>query len=161
MLAVQSCPTLCDPLDCSLPGSYVHGIFQVSILEWVAISFSRESSWFRDWTRVSHIVGRFFTNDRNESQKLAYQSSKHEAFSPICVADITYVVGSTHSTINPIPSSAQLRLGIQDATVWTLKSRPAPSLFDCESLGKILNSQRHSFLICTMWTSVPIYLAIF
>ena len=41
MLAVQSCPTLCDPMDCSLPGSFVHGILQARILEWVAISFSR------------------------------------------------------------------------------------------------------------------------
>ena len=36
----QSCPTLCDPMDCSLPGSSVHGIFQARTLEWVAISFS-------------------------------------------------------------------------------------------------------------------------
>ena len=37
----QSCPTLCDPMDCSLPGSSVHGVFQARVLEWVAISFSR------------------------------------------------------------------------------------------------------------------------
>ena len=40
----QSCPTLCDPVDCNLPGSSVHGILQARILEWVAISFSRGSS---------------------------------------------------------------------------------------------------------------------
>ena len=40
----QSCPTLCDPVDCSPPGSSVHGILQARILEWVAISFSRKSS---------------------------------------------------------------------------------------------------------------------
>ena len=40
----QSCPTLCDPMDCSLPGSSVHGILQARILEWVAVSFSRGSS---------------------------------------------------------------------------------------------------------------------
>ncbi|CAI9158321.1 unnamed protein product [Rangifer tarandus platyrhynchus] len=40
----QSCPTLCDPMDCSLPGSFVHGIFQARILEWVAISFSMFTS---------------------------------------------------------------------------------------------------------------------
>ena len=57
----QSCPTLCDPMDCSLPGFSVHGIFQASVLEWVAISFSRGSSHPRDWTQVSHIVGRCFT----------------------------------------------------------------------------------------------------
>ena len=40
----QSCPTLCDPMDCRLPGSTIHGIFQARVLEWVAISFSRGSS---------------------------------------------------------------------------------------------------------------------
>ena len=38
----QSCPTLCDPMDCSLPGFSVHRIFQASVLEWVAISFSKD-----------------------------------------------------------------------------------------------------------------------
>ena len=57
----QSCLTLCDPMDCSLPGSSVHEIFQARILEWVAISFSRGSSRPRDQTWVSHIAGRFFT----------------------------------------------------------------------------------------------------
>ena len=37
---VHSCPTLCDPMDCSLPGSSAHGIFQARVLEWVAIAFS-------------------------------------------------------------------------------------------------------------------------
>ena len=54
------CPTLCDPMDCSLPGSSLHGILQANILEWVAISFSRGSSQPRDRTWVSHIVGRCF-----------------------------------------------------------------------------------------------------
>ena len=49
----QSCPTLCDPMDCSLPGSSVHGILQATTLEWVAISFSRGSSQPGDQTRVS------------------------------------------------------------------------------------------------------------
>ena len=57
----QSCPTLCNPMDCSLPGSSVHGIFQARIQEWVAISFSRGSSQLRDQTQVSCIVGRHFT----------------------------------------------------------------------------------------------------
>ena len=54
----QSCPTLCDPVDCSLPGFFVHGILQARILEWFTISFSRGSSQPRDGTRISHIVGR-------------------------------------------------------------------------------------------------------
>ena len=53
----QSCLTLCDSMDCSPPGSSVHGILQARILEWVAISFSRGSSRPRDWTQVSHIAG--------------------------------------------------------------------------------------------------------
>ena len=57
----QSCLTLCDPLDCSLPGSSVHGIFQEIVLEWIAISFSRGSSEPRDRTQVSRIVDRRFT----------------------------------------------------------------------------------------------------
>ena len=57
----QSCPTLCDPMDCSLPGSSVHGIFQAGTQVWVTISFSRGSSQPRDRTQVSCLVGRHFT----------------------------------------------------------------------------------------------------
>ena len=57
----QSCRTLCNPMDCSLQGSSVHGIFQARGLEWVAISFSRRSSRPRDQTQVSRIAGRGFT----------------------------------------------------------------------------------------------------
>ena len=57
----QSCPTLCDPMDCSLPGSSVHGIFHAIVLEWIAISFSRGSSQPRDQTQVSCVVDRRFT----------------------------------------------------------------------------------------------------
>ena len=57
----QLCPTLCNPMDYSPPGSSTPGIFQTRILEWVAISFSRGSSWPRDQTLVSHIAGRLLT----------------------------------------------------------------------------------------------------
>ena len=57
----QSCLTLCDPMDCSPPGSSVHGILQTTILGWVAISLSRESSQPSNQTQVSHTAGRFFT----------------------------------------------------------------------------------------------------
>ena len=56
----QSCPTLCDPVDCNLRGFSVHGILQARILEWIAISFSRGSFQPRDQTRVSRIGGRRF-----------------------------------------------------------------------------------------------------
>ena len=61
VLVTWACPTLCDPMDCSLPSSSVHGILQARILEWVVIPFSRGSSWPRDWTWVFHIISRFFT----------------------------------------------------------------------------------------------------
>ena len=61
VLVTRSCLTLCDPMDHSLPVSSVHGILQARILEWVAIAFSRGSSWPRDQTQVSCIAGRFFT----------------------------------------------------------------------------------------------------
>ena len=60
-LVAQLCLTLCDPMDCGLPGFYVHGIFQARILEWVAISFSSGSSWPRDQIQVSCISDRCFT----------------------------------------------------------------------------------------------------
>ena len=60
-LAAKFCPTLCDPMDCSLPGSSVHGILQARILEWVAISFSRGSSWSRIEPASPALAGRFFT----------------------------------------------------------------------------------------------------
>ena len=61
VLVAPSCPTLCDPMDCTPPGSSVHGILQARILEWVTIPFSRGSSRPRDQTWVSHAAGKFFT----------------------------------------------------------------------------------------------------
>ena len=63
MLAAQSRPTLCNPMDCSLPGSSVHGMLQARILEWVAMPLSKGSSspWDRTW--ISHIVGRFLPSE--------------------------------------------------------------------------------------------------
>ena len=61
VVVAQSCPILCNPIDCSLPGSSVHGILQARVLEWVAFPFSRGSSPPRDRTQVSRIAGGFFT----------------------------------------------------------------------------------------------------
>ena len=63
-MRAKSCLSLCDPMDCSLPGSFVHGILQARILEWVAMPSSRGSSWPRGWTCISWgscIAGGFFT----------------------------------------------------------------------------------------------------
>ena len=59
VLVTQSCSTLCDSMDSTLPGSSVHGILQARILEWGPIPF-RGFSQPRDWTQVSRSAGRFF-----------------------------------------------------------------------------------------------------
>ena len=61
VLVAQLCLTLCDPMNCGLPGFPVHGIIQARIREWTAIPFSRGSSRPRDRTLVSCVAGRFFT----------------------------------------------------------------------------------------------------
>ena len=70
----QSYLTLCDPVDCSTPGSSVHGILKARIVEWIAMSSSRESSWPRVWTHVSHLAGRFFTTESAGKLKAALWS---------------------------------------------------------------------------------------
>ena len=67
VLVTQSCPTLCNPMDCTLPGFFVHGILQARILEWVAIPFSRGSSQPKDQTQISCITGYLY--------HLSYQGS--------------------------------------------------------------------------------------
>ena len=61
VLVAQSCLTYCNPMDSSPPGFSVHGILQARIFEWVAIPFSRRSSWPWNRTQVSCIANRFFT----------------------------------------------------------------------------------------------------
>ena len=63
MLLLLQCLTLCDPMDSSLPGSSVHGISQPRILEWVAVSFFRISSWPKDRIHISFLAGKFFNTE--------------------------------------------------------------------------------------------------
>ena len=72
-VCAPSCPTLGNPIDCSPPGSSVHGIFQARILKWVAISFSRGSSWPRNRTSVSCVS----CIDRCVLYQLSHQGSPH------------------------------------------------------------------------------------
>ena len=79
VIVPQSCLTLCDPMDCRLPGFSVHGILQARILEWVAISFSRGSFPPRGQTRVSYIsctAGKFFT--------VSITLQHHKPLCPLC-----------------------------------------------------------------------------
>ena len=99
----QSCPTLCDPVDCNVLGFSVHGILQARILEWIAISFSRGSSQPRDRIQVSHIGGRRFNllmKVKEESGKvglkLSIQKTKIMASGPITSWQID---GETKETV--------------------------------------------------------------
>ena len=86
-VCAQSCPTLCNPTDSSLPGSSVRRTFQARILKWVAISSSRGSSQARDQTHVSCIAGGFFTAEPpGKPQKAVERASQRDGsrdlFSP-------------------------------------------------------------------------------
>ena len=77
VLVAQSCPTLWDPKDYSLPDSSVHRVFWARILEWVAISFSGGSFQPRGWTCVSRISGRFFPSEP-PGKPLCFLISSHK-----------------------------------------------------------------------------------
>ena len=80
-LLAQSCLTLCDPMNCSPPGSSVHGILQARTLEWVAMPSSRGPPQTRDQTQVSHTAGGFFTNwATREAQQCPVSRVKHLPF---------------------------------------------------------------------------------
>ena len=92
--SLQSCLTLCDPMDCSPPGSSVHGILQTRILEWVAISFSKGSSWPRDRTCISCICRRilyYWTTWETQSDMNSVLFSKN------CVPNFTLPDCSRHT----------------------------------------------------------------
>ena len=73
VLVTQSCLTLCDPMNCNLPGSSVLEISQARIQEWVAIPFSRGCFRSRNWTQVSRTAGRFLTTwTNNEAGIIIY-----------------------------------------------------------------------------------------
>ena len=101
LLVAQWCPALSHPIDCSPPGSSAHGTHQARIVEWVAIPFSRGSSWLRDRTLGSCTVGRFFTIwATREAQALLRQ----EIYSPL----------------HPEHLQLTLELGIRGAVLWKI-----------------------------------------
>ena len=74
VLVAQLCLSLCSPMDCTPPGSSVHGILQARILEWIAISFCRRLSGPRDQTQVSCTAGRCFSIWTTREAQLPIQS---------------------------------------------------------------------------------------
>ena len=113
-LVAKSCPTLCDSMDCRLPGSSDRGILPARTLEWVAISFSRVSSWRGLKFESNALAGRFFTTEPC-GKSLAYSNHlinainyhstgmqilclfQHELFPPLLVKESRFLCG--HITI--------------------------------------------------------------
>ena len=91
----------CDPMDYSPPGSSVHGIFQARILEWVAIPFSRGSSWPRDRTRVSCNAGRLFTDWA--TRELAFKFSSVQYLSRVWLFATPWIAAHQASRPSPTP----------------------------------------------------------
>ena len=158
-LVSQSCPTLCNPKDCSPPGSSVHGISQARILEWGAISSSRESSRPRDQTRISCVpctAGRFFTcwalgeAPEGTKEKMAFQADG-ETFSKTWREKAMAPHSSTLAWKIPwaeepggLQSMGWLRVGHDWATSlslftfthWRRKWQPTPVFLPGESQGR-------------------------
>ena len=113
---VQSCLTLCDLTDCSLPGSSVQGILQARILEWVVIPFSRGSSRPRDWARVSCTAGTLYHWATGE----ALEHYMHEGYSCFMLSKHLYfffIVLITHFNAYHHNSYAYT-VGIQQVFKW-------------------------------------------
>ena len=96
---------LCNSMDCSLPGSSVHGILEAKILEWVVIPFSRRSSWPRDRTLVSHIADRLLLSEPpgKPSLTLGYVLIRSDQISRSVVSDTLRLHESQHAR-PPCPS---------------------------------------------------------
>ena len=91
----QSYPTLSDPMDCSLPGSSIHGIFQARVLEWVAIAFSVLTSWDSPKTTVDALG---FTTQFKEQQGYGEKSSLSMWLAQACIAAPPRAAGSALPT---------------------------------------------------------------
>ena len=94
-LVAKLCPTLCDSMDCSLPGSSVHGISQPGILEWVAVFFSKGSSRSGDQACISCIASVFFTAEPPGKPQDGRQSCNHlrAQLGRICFKTDSHVIG--------------------------------------------------------------------
>ena len=103
-LLPQLCPTPGSSTDCSPSGSSIHGILQARILEWVAISLSRGSSWPSHWTQVSCITGRFFTVWATREATIYFSSLSQMLLSFSLIGSTLKIIprGTLSSQIGPL-----------------------------------------------------------
>ena len=99
--------TLCNPMDCSPPGSSVHGIIPAGILEWVAISSSRKSSQPRDQTHVSCLAGEFFTTEPSGKLSVSFLTKtlilhyQGPTFTALCICVHTQLCSTRSDPMEP------------------------------------------------------------
>ena len=121
-VAAQSCMTICDPMDCSPPGSSVHGTLQARILEWGAMPSSRGSSQARDWTQVSNITGRFFyqLSHRGSSRTLEWVDYPFSrgSFQPRNQTGVSCIAGD--SLPAELPGKPHISTGSTQILFWKL-----------------------------------------
>jgi len=138
VLVAQSCPTLCDLLDCSPPGSSVHGILQARILEWVAIPFSMESSWPRDriqgspglqadslWSEPPGTLRAIDILSCSWSTECRYKGKE-----PTVLLKTGAILNSSRSQAGLILASRELRKFTQIDRKWIRRTWPALALTD-------------------------------
>ena len=147
MLSCSVCLTLCDPLDCSLPGSSVLGILQARILERVAIYSSRGSSWPKDWTCISCIAGGFFIIEplgKPFAAIIIPKSHIIKVYFLFIMSNIDWQGSSVHP--KPLENSNQqkpqhwVRKGCDQNTHWSLqlKMSPITSLFITQEMAHMV-----------------------
>ena len=158
----QSCLTLCDPMDCTLPGSSVHGILQAIILEWVAVHFSMGSSQPKNQTQVSRIAGGFFPvwatreaptcyvvwpKKKKKNQKNKFISLKFwkpEIWTKSSGAKVKML-----AWLDPSGGSRENPFFLEDAYVWLAAVLLQPLCFGCHiaffSFGSSLPSHGDSY----------------
>ena len=162
----QLCLTLCDPVDCSPPGSPVHRIFQARILEWGAMPSSRGSSRCRDQTCVSCIAGRFFSTGASlVAQKVKHLPAVQETWvRSLCWEDTLEKKMATHSSILAWRFSTQeYRSGLHFLLQGDLPNpgiEPRSPALQADSLpsaqpGKPIESIQYSFInVPVVWASL-------
>ena len=90
--SLRSCPTLCDPMDCSLPGTSVHRISQARILEQVAISSSRESFRPKDQTLISQFLSQMHLNTLKKKKRSAVSKATAFPLTNPCLPNVEYQI---------------------------------------------------------------------
>ena len=133
----QPCPTLCDPVDCSLPRFSVHGILQARILEWVAIPFSTGSSQPRDWTRVSTLLIKS-EKRRKKIWDLQKKRTKESKWFPVFLENSSHEIKHIQHQENAQPfmeTCADRWIHLSDAETWLLRTET----FQCFHFFSCLN----------------------